>query len=50
MTKELYGNYEVGEEVKVIDGPFNDFMGKIDSLNYEKVKLKFLYQCLVEIL
>ncbi|MBL7575974.1 transcription antitermination protein nusG [Peptoniphilus asaccharolyticus DSM 20463] len=38
--KELFGNYEVGEEVKVISGPFNDFMGKIDSLNYEKGKVK----------
>ena len=40
--KELFGNYEIGEEVKVISGPFNDFIGKIDSFNYEKSKVKVL--------
>lgn len=38
--KELYGNYEIGESVNVIKGPFENFIGKIDSFNYEKGKVK----------
>lgn len=32
--------YIVGETVKVIDGPFNDFNGTIEEVNEEKKKLK----------
>lgn len=32
--------YLIGETVKIIDGPFNDFMGTIDEVNEEKKKLK----------
>jgi len=32
--------YLVGESVKIIDGPFNDFVGTIDEVNEEKKKLK----------
>lgn len=32
--------YEVGETVKVISGPFNDFSGLIEEVNKEKRKLK----------
>lgn len=31
--------YIVGESVKIIDGPFNDFTGVIDEINKEKKKL-----------
>lgn len=41
-SKEFFGNFEIGEEVKVISGPFNDFVGKIESFNYEKSKVKVL--------
>ncbi|HEX6539898.1 MAG TPA: transcription termination/antitermination protein NusG [Candidatus Dormibacteraeota bacterium] len=34
--------YEVGENVRVIDGPFTDFHGKVTDLNVEKGKLKVL--------
>jgi transcriptional antiterminator NusG len=34
--------YEVGESVRVVDGPFTDFMGKVDEINPEKGKLKVL--------
>jgi transcriptional antiterminator NusG len=30
----------VGESVKIIDGPFNDFNGSIEEVNDEKKKLK----------
>lgn len=35
-------SYFVGEEVKVIDGPFNDFIGVIEDVNDEKKKLKVM--------
>ncbi|MDO5715250.1 MAG: transcription termination/antitermination protein NusG [Tissierellia bacterium] len=39
-NKELFGNYDVGENVKVISGPFENFVGAIDSFNYDKGKVK----------
>lgn len=32
--------YQPGEEILVIDGPFNEFNGTIDSVDYEKNLLK----------
>lgn len=32
--------FEPGEMVRVIDGPFNDFSGVVEEVNYEKSKLK----------
>ena len=34
--------FEVGEAVRVVDGPFTDFHGKVDEINPEKGKLKVL--------
>ena len=34
--------YVVGESVKVIDGPFNNFTGVIEEVNEEKRKLKVM--------
>lgn len=34
--------YIVGETVKIIDGPFNDFNGTIEEVNEEKKKLKIV--------
>jgi transcriptional antiterminator NusG len=32
--------FEVGEVVRIVDGPFKDFNGAIEEVNYEKNKLK----------
>ena len=32
--------YEPGEMVRVIDGPFNDFTGTVEEVNYEKNRLR----------
>ena len=34
--------YIIGEEVKVVDGPFKDFVGSIKEVNEEKKKLKII--------
>jgi transcription termination/antitermination protein NusG len=34
--------YKVGDTVKVIDGPFNDFTGILEEINDEKKRLKVL--------
>ena len=31
--------FEPGEMVRVVDGPFNDFNGVVEEVNYEKSKL-----------
>lgn len=32
--------YEPGEMVRVVDGPFNDFNGVVEEINYEKSRLQ----------
>ena len=32
--------FEPGEVVRVIDGPFNDFTGVVEDVDYEKSRLK----------
>ncbi|BAK75188.1 NusG antitermination factor [Pseudogulbenkiania sp. NH8B] len=36
--------FEVGERVRVIDGPFNDFNGSVDEVNYERNKIRVSVQ------
>jgi transcriptional antiterminator NusG len=38
--------FEVGEVVRVIDGPFNDFNGVVEQVNYEKSKVRVAVQIL----
>lgn len=38
--KEIFGNYEEGELIKVLSGPFENFVGKIEGVDYEKSKVK----------
>tara|TARA_Y100000590_G_scaffold383168_1_gene453630 strand:+ start:689 stop:1222 length:534 start_codon:yes stop_codon:yes gene_type:complete len=33
-------NFEPGEMVRVIDGPFNDFSGAVEEVNFEKNKVR----------
>ncbi len=40
--EEINIPYTVGESVKVIDGPFNNFNGVIEEVNEEKKKLKVM--------
>jgi transcriptional antiterminator NusG len=32
--------FEVGEVVRIIDGPFKEFNGSIEEVNYEKSRLR----------
>jgi transcriptional antiterminator NusG len=32
--------YEVGETVRIKDGPFTDFNGTVEEVNYEKSKVR----------
>jgi transcriptional antiterminator NusG len=36
---EVEVRYIVGEEVQILDGPFNTFDGKIEQVNGDKVKV-----------
>jgi transcriptional antiterminator NusG len=38
--------FEPGELVRVIDGPFNDFSGVVETVNYEKSRLQVAVQIL----
>ena len=38
--------FEPGEVVRVIDGPFNDFSGVVEQVNYEKSRLQVAVQIL----
>jgi transcriptional antiterminator NusG len=38
--------FEPGEVVRVTDGPFNDFNGVVENVNYEKSKVRVAVQIL----
>ncbi len=42
-TNEVFDiPYKVGDAIRIVDGPFTDFTGFIDEINYEKNKLKVM--------
>lgn len=42
VEQENLNKYIVGEEVKIMDGPFNSFTGTIESITDQKVKVSVL--------
>ena len=42
QESQIRVEFQVGESVRVVDGPFADFLGKVDEINPEKGKLKVL--------
>ena len=34
--------YSVGDSVKIMEGPFRDFLGKVDEVNEDQGKVKVL--------
>ena len=40
LVLSLWGASEVGEVVRVKEGPFADFNGNVDEVNYEKSKVR----------
>ena len=41
-TPKVKVGYSVGQSVKIIDGPFAEFMGVVDEINAERGKVKVL--------
>ena len=46
-TEQINIPYVIGENIKVIDGPFNGFTGAIDKVNEEKRKLEVMVKIFV---
>lgn len=42
MGESMLEPFLVGETIKIVDGPFNDFVGDIKEVNEEKKKLKVI--------
>ena len=40
MENLIKVNFSVGESVRIIDGPFEDFLGQIQEISAEKGKMK----------
>jgi len=41
-TPKVRVSFRVGETVRIIDGPFTDFMGTVDDINTDRGKVKIL--------
>jgi len=45
MSKETINikvNFKVGEQVRIIDGPFNDFVGEVSEIDTDKSKVRVM--------
>lgn len=42
VEQESTNRFIVGEEVKILDGPFNSFTGEVESIDGDKVKIAVL--------
>ena len=42
VSASMIEPFIVGETIKIIDGPFNDFIGDVKEVNEEKKKLKVI--------
>jgi len=38
--KHIHVDYEIGDSVKVLDGPFNSFTGVVEELDFDKNRVK----------
>jgi len=38
--KHIHVDYEIGDSVKVLDGPFNSFTGQVEELDFDKNRVK----------
>lgn len=41
-SEKIKAPYKVGDPIRVIDGPFNDFKGYVEEINEEKMKVKVM--------
>ena len=39
VEQEISGRYIIGEVVKILDGPFSTFIGTVENIDVEKVKI-----------
>ena len=46
VLQSISFSIEPGEVVRVVDGPFNDFSGVVEQVNYEKSRLQVAVQIL----
>ena len=38
--KDIHVDYEIGDQVKVLEGPFASFNGEVEELDFDKAKVK----------